>query len=190
MPIELLVLISMLVDGVIIENQDFSQEILTISQLVMYNFGNRKLVADRRYPNKRHTRHLETHPPTYISLKIYATVRSKALIDSLFSLGICLPYLRILEITEDIGIKTLKKYEINDCFVPDNIKNGIFTVVAKDTIELNARCTIIKSHFHGISMSILQFPSYSNPGQSQKYNIVDECDLICLRNTHKLRNCL
>ena len=81
-----------------------------------------------------------------------------------------MPYSRVLEITKDIGIKTLKKYEINDCFVPDIIKNGIFTVVAMDTIDLNARCTIVKSHFHGISMSILQFPSYFNPGQSQEYN--------------------
>ena len=89
-----------------------------------------------------------------------------------------MPYLRVLEITKDIGIKTLNKYEINDCFVPDNIKNGIFTVVAKDNINLNARCTIVKSHFHGISMSVLQFPSYFNPGQSQEYNIVKECDFV------------
>ena len=168
----------MLVDGVGIENQGFSQETLTISQLVMYNFSNRKIVADRKYSNKRHPRHLETPLPTYISLKIYATVRSKTLIDSLFSLGICLPYSRVLDITKDIGIKTLNKYEINDCFVPDNIKNGIFTVVAKDNIDLNARCTIVKSHFHGISMSVLQFPSYFNPGQSQEYNIVKECDFV------------
>ena len=146
-PTELLVLISILVDGVSIENQGFSQETLTISQL----------------------RHLETPLPTYISLKIYATVRSKTLVDSLFSSGIRLP---------DIGIKTLKKYEINDCFIPDNFKNGIFTVVAKDNVDLNARCTIVKSHFHVISMSILQFPSYFNPGQSQEYNIVEECDLV------------
>ena len=184
-PIELLVLISMLVDGVGIENQGFSQETLTISQLVMYNFSNRKIVADRKYSNKRHPQHLETPLPTYISLKIYATVRSKTLIDSLFSLGICLPYSRVLEITKDIGIKTLNKYEINDCFVPDNIKNGIFTVVAKDNIDLNARCTIVKSHFHGISMSVLQFPSYFNPGQSQEYNIVKEGDFVSTFEIHR-----
>ena len=112
-PIELLVLMSMLIDGVSIENQDFSQGTFTMSQLVMYNFGNRKIVADRKYSNKRHPRHLETPLPTYISLKIYATIRSKTLIDSLLSLGICLLYSRVLEITKDIGIKTLKKYEIN-----------------------------------------------------------------------------
>ena len=27
-------------------------------------------------------------------------------------------------------------------------------------------------------MSVLQFPSYFNPGQSQEYNIVEECDLV------------
>ena len=60
-PIELLVLISMLVDGVGIENQGFSQETLTISQLVMYNFNNRKIVADRKYSNKRHPQHYKPH---------------------------------------------------------------------------------------------------------------------------------
>ena len=118
---------------------------------------------------------LHINPPSIFFLDPrLTTIRSKTLIDSLFSLGICLPYSRVLEITKDIGIKTLKKYEINDCFVPDYIKNGIFTVVAKDNIDLNAQCTIVKSHFHGISMSILQFPPYFNLGQSQEYNIVED----------------
>ena len=74
-------------------------------------------------------------------------------------------------------MKAISKYEKLDCFIPDNIKTGIFTVLAKDNIDLNARSTIIKSHFHGISMSILQFPSSSNPGQSQNYYF-EECDSI------------
>ena len=41
-PIELLVLISMLIDGVSIDNQAFSQELLSAFQLIVYHFGNRK----------------------------------------------------------------------------------------------------------------------------------------------------
>ena len=69
--------LSMLLDDLSIENQGFSQETLTMSKLAMYNFGNRKIVADRKYSNKRHPRHLETPLTTYISLKIYANVSSK-----------------------------------------------------------------------------------------------------------------
>ena len=74
-------------------------------------------------------------------------------------------------------MKAINKYKKLDCFIPDNIKTGIFTVLAKDNIDLNARSTIIKSHFHGISMSILQFPSSSNIGQPQNYDF-EECDSI------------
>ena len=168
-PIQLLVLISMLVDGTGIDNQGFSQETMTISQLVMYNFRNKQVLGNTK---RRHLKRLETPLPTYISLKIYATVRSRSLIDSLFSLGICLPYNRVLEITKDIiGRKELHKYELNGCSIPDNVKLNIYTVVAKDNIDLNSRSTIVKSHFHGISMSILQSPSPLNPGVSQEHNL-------------------
>ena len=169
-PIELLVLISMLIDGVSIDNKGFSQEVHSVSQLIVYHFGNRKTLEDGTYSRKRHPKHLETPLPIYIALKIYATVRSRILIDILFSLGICVSYSRVLEITKYIGMKAIHKYEKYDCYIPDNIKSGIFTVLAKDNIDLNARSTIIKSHFYGISMSILQFPSYSNPGQPQDYD--------------------
>ena len=173
-PIELLTLISMLIDGAGIENKGFSQEALTISQLAMYNFRNKQMSINRR---RRHLKSLETPLPTFISLKIYATVRSRALIDSLFSLGVCLSYNRVLEITKDIGLKELQKYEINGCFIPDNVKLHTHTTIAKDNIDLNSQSTIIKSHFHGISMSVLQFPTLLNPGISQQHNLAEESDI-------------
>ena len=173
-PIELLTLISMLIDGAGIENEGFSQEALTISQLAMYNFRNKQMSINRR---RRHLKSLETPLPTFISLKIYATVRSRALIDSLFSLGVCLSYNRVLEITKDIGLKELQKYEINGCFIPDNVKLHTHTTIAKDNIDLNSQSTIIKSHFHGISMSVLQFPTLLNPGISQQHNLAEESDI-------------
>ena len=176
-PIELLTLISMLIDGVGIENQEFSQEARTISQLVTYNFRNKQISMN---DTRRHLKRLETPLPTFIALKPYATVRSRKLIDSLFSLGICLPYNRVLEMTKDIGIKELQKYKINGCFIPNNVKLNTHTVIAKDNIDLNAQSTIIKSLFHGISMSALQFPTFLNPGATLQ--------LICiLLNARKYR---
>ena len=65
-PLELLVLISMLIDGVSIDNQAFSQEVISGSQLIVYHFGNRKTSEDGIYPKKRHPKHLETPLPIYI----------------------------------------------------------------------------------------------------------------------------
>ena len=33
----------------------------------------------------------------------------------------------------------------------------------KDNIDMNARSTFIKSHYHGTSLSIVQFPTNENP---------------------------
>ena len=169
-----LTLIRMLIDGVGIENQGFSQEAPTISQLVRYNFVNKQISMNH---TRRHLKRLDIPLPTFSALKIYATVRCRKLIDSLFSLGICLPKNRVLEMTKDIGIKELQKYEINCCFIPNNVKRNTRTVIAKDNIDLNAQSTIIKSHFHGISMSVLQFPTLSNHGVRPQYNFEEEIDM-------------
>ena len=83
--IELLTIISKLIDGVGIEDHGFAQEALTISQLVMNNFRNKQISMN---DTRRHFKRLETPLPTFIPFKIYATVRSRKLIDPLFSLGI------------------------------------------------------------------------------------------------------
>ena len=79
--------------------------------------------------------------------------------------------------TKDIGIEELQKYEINGCFIPNNVKLNTHTVIAKDNIDLNAQSTIIKPHFHGISMSVLQFPTILNPGVTSQYNLEVESDI-------------
>ena len=70
-PIALLTLISMLIVGDGIEHQGVSQEALTISQLVTYNFRNKQISMNH---TRRQLKRLETSLPTFISLKIYATV--------------------------------------------------------------------------------------------------------------------
>ena len=34
----------------------------------------------------------------------------------------------------------------------------------KDNIDMNARSTFVKSHYHGASLSVVQFPTIENPG--------------------------
>ena len=86
-PIHLLSLVSMLIDGTNVANKGFSQAALTASQIIMYNFRKHgKEVESQR----RHLKQRETPVVIYNSLKLYATVRSRVLIDHFFSLGMCL----------------------------------------------------------------------------------------------------
>ena len=139
-----------------------------VSQLIMYQF--RKMtgyttdvVSSRRHPTER-----ETPAPIYVGLKLYATVCCKTVIQRLHSLGISISYDRILYICNNISLNMLKKYEKDGVFVSGNLTRGTFTVIAKDNIDLNARSTKVKHHFHGISMTAMQFPSTERPGFEQQ----------------------
>ena len=58
------------------------------------------------------------------------------------------------------------------------LKLHTHTVIAKDNIYLNAQSTIIKSHIHGISMSVLQLPTLLNPWVLQQCNLKKK--VICV----------
>ena len=47
---------------------------------------------------------------------------------------------------------------------------GVFTIEAKDNIDKNSSCTVSKSHYHGTSLSLFQFPSTEKKGTERTYN--------------------
>ena len=57
-----------------------------------------------------------------------------------------------------------ESYQQYNCFFPNTLKKGLLTVVMKDNIDMNARSTFIKSHYHGETLSVVQFPTIENPG--------------------------
>ena len=151
-PIQLLTLISMLVDG----TNGFSEAALTSTQILKHDF--RK--CDKAAESKRHNlKERETPVVIYYTLKLYATVRSRVLIDHVYSLGICLSYQRVLDITKNLYNSTKKQFYRDNALVPGVLRKGIFTVMAKNNIDLNAKSTIITSHYHGTSISVFQYPS-------------------------------
>ena len=168
-PIELLTLMSMLVDGNDISNQAKpSQGALTCSQYVLYNF---KKVY--------HRQHRETPICLYNSLKIYATLRSETLINAFFNLGIYVPYKRVLEITKDLSQSLLTQFENQKVFLPSSARKNVFTVIAKDNIDLNSSSTTASSHYHGTCMSVIQFPTDENEGIpiKYKYDVIEKTTL-------------
>ena len=115
---------------------------------------------------RRHGKVRETPFVVYTSFKIYATVGSSTLIDHLFNLGICISYSRVLDITKNINNYLQETFEKHGVFLPTNVKKGLFTVLVKDNIDFNASANIIKSHYHGTSLSLLQIPFEGNVGES------------------------
>ena len=68
----------------------------------------------------------------------------------------CISYDRVLHISNSIALSTLKKYERGGVFVANSLLLEVFTIIAKDNIDFNARSTKVSNHFHGISMTIMQ----------------------------------
>ena len=95
----------------------------------------------------------------YNTLKLYGTVRSKSLINHFFHLGIAVSYDRVLELTKEYADNLVKDYNDNQVFCPSTLKRKVFSIIAKDNIVHNARSTTATKHYHGTSMTVMQFLS-------------------------------
>ena len=118
-PKSLLYFISALINGFCTTDDNFSQETLSIAQIIMWNYRNssrntstNNQIIKRSY----HSKTRETPMMIYIALKIYSTSRSRTLIEMLFNLGLCISYDRVLEITKNIYENLREAYENNKFF--------------------------------------------------------------------------
>ena len=93
----------------------------------------------------------------YTSLKTYSVTRSRTLVGHLFNLGIGISNDRVLSITKNIYEILGESFLTYNCFFPNVLKKGFFTVLIKDNIDVNAKSNIIQQHYHGTSISIVQF---------------------------------
>ena len=80
--------------------------------------------------NVRHDRYHETPLPLYLGLKVHAVTRSKTLVDTLFHLGLCISYDRVLQIQSDIANGVCQRYEMEKVVCPPNMRRGLFTIAA------------------------------------------------------------
>ena len=109
----------------------------------------------------------ETPVLVYNSLNLYGTVRSKGIIDNFFHLGLCVSYDRVLELTKEFADSLVKGYNINGVFCPKTLETGVFTIIAKGNIDHNARSTTATQHYHGTSMTAMQFIAEDNRGEDR-----------------------
>jgi len=118
----LLALVNMILDGANIKHQTQLVETttttaaLTISQLLTFNSV--KHTRKESSGSIRHNRSRETPLPLYISMKIHAATRSRGLVDTLHSLGICVSYDRLLQLTSDIADGVCQCFTMIDAVCP------------------------------------------------------------------------
>ena len=162
-PKSLLYLINTLIDGFNPTDNNFTQETLSLAQVIMWNYrkSNRK-VNDGQLIKLRHAKTQEIPMMIYIPLKICSVTLSRNLINMHFNLVLCISYDWVLEITKSIYENLCESYENNKFFFPYILKMGLFTVMLKDNIDLNS--IFIQWHNHGTSRSMIQFKTNKNEG--------------------------
>ena len=118
-PPSLLALVNMILEGANIKHQTqldhttTTKPGLAISQLMVFNSVKHPRKVDSS-SSTRHSYGRETPLPIYLSLKINAVTRSRGLIDTLFNLGLCISYDRLLQLSSDIANGICRSFRAED----------------------------------------------------------------------------
>jgi hypothetical protein len=160
-PSSLRTLVSMLLNGLNISNQDtiVSQPTLTISQLVVFNVKKKSSSKASSASKGRHSLEQEPPLPLYIGLNIHSLTRSKKIITQLYNLGMSVPYDRVDDLSSSLASAVCNQFEEEGVVCPLNLRHGIFTVGALDNIDHNPSSTTAQGSFHGTGISLFQFPT-------------------------------
>ena len=130
---------------------------LTIVQLLVFNSISR--IRDKSGSSTRHTHHVRNREcplPIYTALKIHGTTRDKSLIETLYRLGMCISYDRLLSISTYITNSVIDMYDKDGVICPSKLRGGIFTTAALDNIDYNPSSTSAQDSFHGTAISLVQ----------------------------------
>lgn len=162
-PSSLLCLVSMLLNGPNITDQDteVSQACLTIAQLIVFNA---KKSASPVNKKSRHSHEREPPLPIYIGLNVHAQTRSRKLVDNLYHMGLSVSYSRIDELANGLATAVCNKFKADGVVCPVSLRSGLFTVGALDNLDHNPSSTTAQGSFHGTGISVFQFPTETNHG--------------------------
>ena len=169
-PTSLLALVTMILNGPNIKTQSspsaVSQPALSISQLLLYNSP--KTHKENAKDVVRHSRQRETPLSIYLGIMLQTKTRKRELVDTLFNLGLCISYDRVLNISTDLGDKICYHYEQEKAVCPPQLKGGLFTTAAVDNIDHNPSSTTSRDSFHGTGISLFQHPDENCTGTQRE----------------------
>ena len=157
--------------GMLIEDncspKNASQSILSVAQMIVYNFKKstrkEKETCDQNISKNQLTKY-ETPVVSYISLKLYSSVRSKHLVQKLHEIGICVSYDRVVQLLTGWANTALQVYNEDNKVIPLNLRKFVFTVFTKDNIDKNSSSNTSTKHFHGTSICAFQCLKYPDDG--------------------------
>ena len=154
LPSILKVFITMLLHGIDIqEDMEFSQPILTIGQLLIFNMKKKKCQVQK--DAKTVSRIV---PPlcNYLLLESHSQNRNKVHIQKMNKLGLCPSYDFVLSIEDQLVGAVCEQYNQNGVVTPRSLEKNRFCIGAIDNIDHNPSSTTAKSSFHGTSISMIQ----------------------------------
>ena len=174
-PPSLIALIRMILDGPSIKDQTeiataSTRAALSISQLVVFN----SVKNSRNSSSSRHPRERETPLSLYVALKLHASTRERTLVDAFSSLGMCISYDRLLQLTSDIGNGVCERFQSEGVVCPPKMRSDLFTIAAVDNIDHNPSSTTSKESFHGTGISLFQHPTLNSPGQDRGVVVINQ----------------
>ena len=117
------------------------------------------------------------------------TKRNK--IDFLYQLGLCVSYMRTLEITQNIYENLRLTYELHKMFFPKySHERPLYSHDEGHKLanfDISASSNFVHSHYHGTSQSVVQFKTNGSTGTP--FNYLDVSKML-QRNLRHLRPCL
>ena len=139
-------------------SRNASQSTLTIAGLIVYNYKKgthkRESIVDKVSINQLRKR--ETPVITYISLKLYSSIRSKTLLQKLHQIGICSSYQHVIDIISDWAANALQVYKNSNQVIPLKLRGMALTGFTKDSIDKNIKSNEATKHFHGTVICAFQ----------------------------------
>ena len=158
-PQSLLALIHMILDGPSIDDQSSAVVMpaaRSIAQLTVFN-----AVKHARKPNDgpvkiRHNVSQETPLPLYLAMKVHAETRNRALIEHMFSLGLCVSYDRFLQVSAGLGNRISEHFDFGSGVSVPGLKKDAFTTAAVDNIDHNPSSATANDAFHGTAITLTQ----------------------------------
>ena len=168
-PSSLLALVSMILNGPnILQQAEMSAKAttaaLTVSQVIIFNSVKHSRSDTSSTTNVRHNRDRETPLTIYLAMKCHSFNRSRTLVETLFNLGLCISYDRLLQITADMANGVCRRFQMEQVVCPPKMRQGLFTTCAVDNIDHNPSSMTAHDSFHGTAISAIQHPTHDCPG--------------------------
>lgn len=173
LPSTLQTLVNMIIKDPTVNHQplwnDSNQACMSVAQLLMFNS-----ISHYRNPffSSRHAREKEYPLPIYLASKIHGSTRGRSLVDTMFSMGLCISYDRLLALSTDIANSVCSQFENDGVVCPPKLRGGLFTTAAVDKTDHNPSSISAHDSFNRTAISLAQNPTSQVPGVDRGINTI------------------